>query len=306
MAPRCLCCQQPLDGAARYHDKCLKALWGKVVTPHIAFSLADLPAKVAAAEGPLSIPGVQAKVLVRLNKQSSEIEIAPTGSTHILKPEPDKYPGLPAMENVCMSMASALGLPVPPHGLFPLSDGRLCYIIKRFDRAEDGGKIQQETMFQLLGAVDKYQGSLEALGQALRAHTENVGLDMIDFFERVLFCFLTGNGDMHLKNWALFVQGKKVSLAPCYDFVSSAVYITNDDDSTLTIGAKKKNLARADFENFAVHLKIDTKAAASSFAKMRNSQEKLREMALCSELSLPMRQSLADVQSERFRRIFSP
>lgn len=111
-----------------------------------------------------------------------------------------------------MSMAAALGMPVPPHGLFPMSDGRLCYVIKRFDRTDEGGKIGKEMMFQLLGATDKYSGSLESVGKAIRAHVENVGLDAIDFFERVLFCFLTGNGDMHLKNWALLVSGKKASL----------------------------------------------------------------------------------------------
>lgn len=305
MANRCLCCELPLDEAGRYHPKCLKALWGKAVCPKIPFAPADLPSKIATAADHMSISGVQVKALVRLNKDSSEIEFAPTGSTHILKPEPNEYPGLPGMENACMTMAATLGMPVPPHGLFPMSDGRLCYIVKRFDRAEDGGKIQNETMFQLLGATDKYKGSLESVGKAIRTHAENVGLDTVDFFERVLFCFLIGNGDMHLKNWAFLIRGKRPSLAPCYDLVSSRVYLEKESDSALMINAKNNELKRSDFERLANDLKIDPKAAANSFEKMERAQERLRELAVYSELNPSMRQTFEDVMAERFKRIFA-
>lgn len=305
MANRCLCCQLPHEEEGRYHAKCLKALWGKPLVPKIPFALADLPSKVTAAEDHMSISGVQVKALVRLGKDGSEIETAPTGSTHILKPEPNEYPSLPQMENTCMSMAEAMGMPVPPHGLFPMSDGRLCYIIKRFDRAENGDKIQKETMFQLLGSTDKYLGSLESIGKAIQGHAENVGLDTIDFFERVLFCFLIGNGDMHLKNWALLIRNKKASLAPCYDLVSSKVYLANEEDSALMINAKKNKLKRSDFEAFANYLKIDPKAAANVFDKMRDAQERLREMCVYSELNPSMRQKFEDVMVERYKRLNS-
>lgn len=305
MAHRCLCCELPLEESGRYHAKCLKALWGKAVTPKIPFALADLPAKVTAAEDHMSISGVQVKALIRLNKDTSEIEVAPTGSTHILKPEPNEYPGLPAMENACMTMAATLGMPVPPHGLFPMSDGRLCYIIKRFDRTDDGGKIQHETMFQLLGATDKYKGSLESVGKAIRSHVENVGLDTVDFFERALFCFLIGNGDMHLKNWAFLIHGKKPSLSPCYDLVSSRVYFDKESDSALMINAKNNKLKRSDFESLAGYLKIDPKAAANSFEKMKNAQEPLRQLAIYSEMNPTMRQDFEDVMAARFKRIFA-
>lgn len=305
MANRCLCCEQPLEDEGRYHPKCLKALWGKPIAPKIPFAAKDLPEKVTTSADHMSISGVQAKALVRLSKDSSELEFAPTGSTHILKPEPNEYPGLPAMENVGMIMAETLGMNVPPHGLFSMADGRLCYIVKRFDRAEDGGKIQSETMYQLLGSTDKYKGSLEAVGKAIRAHAENVGLDTIDFFERVLLCFLIGNGDMHLKNWALLIRGKKPSLAPVYDLVSSRVYFKKESDSALTINAKSNKLKRSDFESLANYLKIDPKAATNTFEKMRRAKEKLRELTIFSELDPSMRQEFEDVMAERYRRLFS-
>ncbi len=209
------------------------------------------------------------------------------------------------MENVCMTMAEAIGMNVPPHGLFPMLDGRLCYIVKRFDRAENGDKIQSETMFQILGSTDKYKGSLESVGKAIRAHAENVGLDTIDFFERVLLCFLIGNGDMHLKNWAFLIRDKKAALAPVYDFVSSKVYIKRESDTALTLNAKGNKLKRTDFESLANNLKIDPKAAANSFEKMKNAREKFRGLAIYSELNPPMRQEFEDVLTERFKRLFS-
>jgi|CXWL01.1.fsa_nt_gi serine/threonine-protein kinase HipA len=304
MANRCLCCEQPLEEDGRYHPKCLKTLWGKPIAPKIPFAAKDLPEKVTTSADHMSISGVQAKALVRLNKDSSELEFAPTGSTHILKPEPNEYPDLPAMENVGMIMAETLGMNVPPHGLFPMADGRLCYIVKRFDRTEDGGKIQSETMYQLLGSTDKYKGSLESVGKAIRSHAENVGLDTIDFFERVLLCFLIGNGDMHMKNWALLIRDKKPSLAPCYDLVSSKVYLAKEEDSALMINAKKNKLKRADFEALAGYLKIDPKAAANVFDKFKDAQERLREMCVYSELNPSMRQKFEDVMAERFGRLF--
>lgn len=303
MPNRCLCCQGTLEARERYHPKCLKALWGRVLVPNIPFGLAEMPAQVARTDGRMSISGVQMKAVVRCNRETSEVEVVSSGGTHILKPEPNQYPDLPQNENACMSMAAALGMPVPPHGLFPMADGKLCYIVRRFDRAEDGGKIQKEMMFQILAATNKYAGSLESVGRAIRFHAENVGLDAIDFFERVLFCFVIGNGDMHLKNWALLVRGRTASLAPCYDLVSSKLYIPDEEDSALAIDAKRNKLKRADFEEFANGLRIDPKAATNVFQKLRNAREMLLEMCISSELSPSLKQRLADVISSRHERL---
>lgn len=304
MASRCLSCQKPSEAQGSYHPRCLSRLFGSRRLPAIPFGVADMPSLVAKTQGHMSISGVQMKVSIRLNKEKWELESVATGGTHILKPEPERFPQIPQNENLCMNMAEELGMRVPPHGLFAMSDGKLCYIIKRFDRTDDGPKIQKETLYQLLESNDKYSGSLEKVGKAIRAHATNVGLDTIDFFERVLLCFLTGNGDMHLKNWALLGQGKDISLAPCYDFVSSRLYIKNEDDSALTINAKRDKLRHSDFEGLANDLQIDAKAAANVFDKLRRAQEKLREMTLNSELRSDLRQELADIIASRYGQLY--
>lgn len=304
MANRCLCCQKPVETTERYHPRCLNRLFGTTRQPEIPFGVADLPGIVTKAEGRMSISGVQAKVSVRLDKASGKIESVVTGGTHILKPESDRFPQIPMNENLCMNMAEELGMRVPPHGLFAMSDGKLCYIIKRFDRTDDGSKIPNETTFQIAGSTDKYMGSLEQVGKTIRAHAANVGLDMIDFFERALLCFLTGNGDMHLKNWALLGQGKDITLAPCYDLVSSRLYIEKEEDSALTINAKKNKLKRSDFEALAKNLQIDAKAAANIFDKLKRAQETLHAMIVQSELRTDLRQELLSILGTRYKRLY--
>lgn len=304
MAARCLCCHKPVETNERYHPRCLNRLFDTTRQPQIPFGVADLPGIVIKAEGRMSISGVQAKISIRLDKTTGTIEAVVTGATHILKPESDRFPQIPQNENLCMNMAEELGMRVPPHGLFAMSDGKLCYIIKRFDRAGDGSKIPNETTFQILGSADKYTGSLEQVGKAIRTHAANVGLDTIDFFERALFCFLTGNGDMHLKNWALLGQGKDIALAPCYDLVGSNLYIENEEDSALTINAKKNKLKRADFEALAKNLQIDAKAAANVFDKLAHAKETLREMIANSELRTDLRQELMSILGKRYKRLY--
>jgi serine/threonine-protein kinase HipA len=254
----------------------------------------------------MSISGAQMKLSVCANPEGLVLEAVAEGGTHILKPAPNQFPELPQNENLCMNIAAELKMPVPPHGLFPMADGKLCYIIKRFDRLEDGTKLHKETLFQILQAEEKYRGSLEQVGKAMRAHTDNVGLDSIDFFERVLLSFLIGNGGMHLKNWALLIREEgKVALAPCYDFVSSKIYIPEEEDSALSINGRRNKLSRGDFEVFADSLKIDPKAAENSLRKLSVAKEQILEMTMQSELSAERQQKLLDIINSRYERIES-
>jgi serine/threonine-protein kinase HipA len=301
----CLCCQKPLVEEDRYHSKCLKELFGRPRVPVIPFGLADMPGQVIKTGARMSVSGVQMKLSVRVNPESWRLETVAEGGTHILKPEPPQYPELQQNENLCMNMATAAGLPVPPHGLFALADGNFCYLIRRFDRLPGGRKLPKETMFQIFGSEDKYRGSLEQVGKTIRAYVANVGLDAIDFLERVLFCFLTGNGDMHLKNWALLTPREgRVSLAPCYDFVSSKCYLPDEADSALTLNGKHDKLSREDFAALAAFLKIDAKPTANVFRKFSEAKSTLLQMCAASELSISMQEKLTNVIESRHKRLF--
>ncbi len=270
MIKQCLACHLPIENGP-YHEKCLRPLFGVSRAPTIPFSTPDIPIQLRESQQKLfSISGVQIKTLVRLNDQKTELLIAPSGGTHILKPEPTEYPELPITENLCMAMAAASGLEVPPHGLFPMADGKYCYVVLRFDKSQEGEKIHKEDMAQILGFTSdsKYKGSIEAIGKALWKHATAPGLEVLRLFERVLYCFLIGNGDMHLKNWAIIRDLKGLlRLSPCYDLVSSRIYI-RDEESALNINGKKNNLKRSDFDALAGYLKIDPKARDNVYSVM--------------------------------------
>lgn len=302
----CLSCQKEINPAEAYHNKCLKALFGVSYAPKITFGIADLPSRVSQAAGRMSISGVQIKASIKLNPANKQLEIAAEGGTYILKPEPTEYPELPQNENLVMNMAHELKMKVPPHGLFEMADGKFCYIIKRFDRIPGGVKVHKEDMAQLLELPTdaKYSGSLEAVGNVVKAHAANPFFELYDFFQRVIFNFAVGNGDMHLKNWSLLTPATGgISLTPCYDFVDSKMYLPNEDDSALPMGGKKNKLRREDFKNFADYLGLDTKAAANAINTIVEFETEFVAMTRYSFLSLPRQDQLLEIIAERIQRL---
>ena len=302
---KCLSCQKEID-SLRYHKKCLKALFGVAWTPEIKFGIADLPSRVSRVAGKMSISGVQIKALLKLNTANKELEIATEVGTHILKPEPNEFPELPLNENLCMSIAQELKMKVPPHGLFKMADGKLAYVIKRFDRIGNYEKIHKEDMAQILNLSPeaKYSSSFEAIGNAIKKNSVNPYLDLFDFFQRIILNFALGNGDMHLKNWSLLTPSNgRNSLAPCYDFVSSKIYLPDEEDLALPIGGKKNKLERKDFLDFADYLEIDSKAALNAIDSIVNFKDSILSMIKSSFLSSVYQDKFKKVVQERARRL---
>jgi serine/threonine-protein kinase HipA len=271
--------KQPLYHLA-YHSACIKKLFGTTSpVPSIKVKSTELLSEISKNAGRMSISGVQIKALVSVDKSGKTIEFVQSGGTHILKPEPGQYPGLPQNENLCMCLAgAAAGFDVPPHGLFYMADGELCYIVKRFDIDLKGQKIHIQDMAQLLDMPpdSKYESSLEKVGNAILKFSNRPYLDLIDFFERIIFCFLTGNGDMHLKNWSLIERPANYwHLAPCYDLISSRIYLPDEDESALTVNGKRNRLNLNDFVHLGSYLKIDNRSIKNAIDKMLGLKEKM-------------------------------
>lgn len=267
---RCLSCEKPESEKGGYHSACSWKVFERSGAPSLSFGLADFPAEVQKVAGRMSaISGVQPKAFVRI-EPNGELVFALTQGTHILKPAQKPWPELPKNENLCMNIAERLGMETAAHSLLKMADGEWAYITRRFDR-RDGRKIHKEDMAQILGKpiADKYEGSLEKVGQAILKYSTFGGLDAINFFERALLCFLLGNGDMHLKNWALLAPDRKTRrLAPCYDLVSTALYIPEGEESALTINGKRNKIGRPDFDELGGALQINTKALSNSYDRV--------------------------------------
>jgi len=243
-------------------------LFDSTTIPLIGMSLPDVAAEAQKMAGKMSISGVQPKLsMARRGRHLVPVE---ADGRYILKPQTQTFRNLPENENLCMNIAAQTGIEVPPHGLFALADGSWAYIIRRFDRTRTGEKRRCEDFVQLLGR-EKYSGSHEQIGKRLREISEYPGLDAQFFFERVLFSFLLGNGDAHLKNYSLLeTEDGALRLSPAYDMVCSKLLIPREDDCALTVNGKNNKVRRKDFLTLAYSLGIPTKAQSDIMERLRD------------------------------------
>jgi serine/threonine-protein kinase HipA len=257
LGTRCLHCYEALnEPETEVHRACNKRFYGQLKTPRLNYDLDnfhDLAAKVILSS--MSVTGVQAKVSLSLHRKkdknpTKKLTIVGLYGDYILKSPSPYYAELPQLESVTMHMADVCGLPVVPHSLVRLQDGNLCYITKRVDRTRQG-KLAMEDMCQLSGRLteDKYKGSHEQVAKLLLKYSDTPLLDVTNFYELVLFCFFTGNADMHLKNFSLIKkEGIGYSLCPAYDLVPTALVNEADkEELALTLNGKKSKVNYRDF-----------------------------------------------------------
>jgi serine/threonine-protein kinase HipA len=205
-----------------------------------------------------------------------------------------------------MRLAQAAGIPTVPHVLIRLASGELAYLTRRIDRPPVG-KIAMEDLCQASGRLteDKYKGSLEQAGRVLRGFSTQAGLDAANFFELAVFCFLTGNADMHLKNFSLWrPYPEEVQLAPAYDLLATKLLLAKDEEETaLTLNGKKKNLGRKDFDALAVSLQMNGKARDNAYARLLGMREGWS--ALLEKCLLPsaLRDRYRDLLTQRIARL---
>jgi serine/threonine-protein kinase HipA len=307
----CLICSLPIDDPAMdYHPACARSLFGSDVPPVLEFSLKDI--NLLAKENILqrvSVAGVQKKLslhLVGSRERAPRLTIVGLWGEYILKPPTDEYNELPELEHVTMRMASICGINTVPHGLIHMKSGELAFITRRIDRVEGGAKLAMEDFCQLSERLTehKYRGSVEQAGKLILRHAVNPGYDLLRFFELLVFSFLTGNADMHLKNFSLFRQAEGYSLTPAYDLLPTVLLIPEDDEeSALTINGKKNRLTRRDFLSAAVTMRIPERAALNSLERIINALPECRACLKRSMVSGPMRKRYAALLTARSKRL---
>lgn len=313
MNNRCLYCYQKLEDAQKdFHPNCSREFFGTEVPPKLEYSLnqmADLAANVVQRH--IAVPGVQPKISMTIVKETlgdgDRGRLTVMGmldGNYILKPPHEGYPELPQNEHLTMKIAAEFGLTVVPSSLIRLTSGELAYITKRIDRTSAGEKIHMLDMFQILEAFDKYKGSMERIGKALNKYAENTLLDVANFFELTVFCFLTGNNDMHLKNFSMINKNKSWDLAPAYDLLN--VVIVNPEDKeelALTIDAKKSKFNRARFAKFGESLGLSSRQVQGTFNRLIRNKEKALRLIDISFLSEKYKQDYRDLLAVRYDRI---
>lgn len=312
---KCLYCYKPLnENENDFHEHCSLVFFGTKQPPvleHTLQQMADLAKNVV--ERSVAIPGVQPKLSLSLIKgtlkdsHKGRLTVVGTlGGNYIFKPPSEIYPEMPQNEHLTMRMAEAFGLNTVMSSLIRLQSGELSYITKRIDRTAKGEKIHMLDMFQITEATDKYKSSMEKVGKALEEHSSNTLLDSLYFLELTIFCFLTGNNDMHLKNFSMINSGTNWSLAPAYDLLNVAILNPDDtEELALTLEGKKKKLKWEHFERLGKKLGLNDKQLKSMAKRLLKNKTVALEWINNSFLSTEYKEKYVMLLNEKYTSLFS-
>ncbi len=309
----CLFCYKPLtQNEQDFHASCSKKIFGQPTPPALPYSEEDLePLAKKVIQSQTAVTGVQAKLSLHItgnNKEGTERRFTIVGlwGGYILKPPTALYPQLPEVEDVTMHLAQVAKIKTAPHSLIRLQSGNLAYVTKRIDRAKKG-KLAMEDMCQLTERLteDKYHGSYEQIGKTIQKYSATPGLDVVNFFELVLFSFLTGNADMHLKNFSLLEQpGIGMALSPAYDLVNTALVNPADqEEMALTLNGRKKKLKKQDFVAAMTTLKVKEKQQQNIIKKMVKAIPKWEEQIDRSFMSIAFKKQYKTIITDRMNRM---
>ncbi len=244
---RCPITYEPVESSP-YSEKGLKMLSSSLSKLELfSYTAEEQRAEARMLATKISIQGVQPKLSAILNIKDARFEIVESGGKFILKPQHQHYSQLPENEDVTMRMASMAGLEVPLHGMIWSKDHSLTYFIKRFDRVGHKDKIPVEDFAQLAGMTreTKYNYSMEKVIMLVEKFCTFPVIEKAKLFRLVIFNYLTGNEDMHLKNYSLIRKQNKIELSPCYDLLNTTIVVKGKaEEIALPIAGKKSNLNR--------------------------------------------------------------
>jgi serine/threonine-protein kinase HipA len=285
--------------------------FGTPTPPEIEYSLDQMDQLAKnVIERSTAVPGVQAKLSMSLVKKTKEkpntrlTVVGTLGGNYIFKPPSDKFPEMPENEHVTMRIAESFGIQVVPSSLIRLLSGELSYITKRVDRTETGSKIHMIDMFQITEAFDKYRSSMEKVGKAIGSYSSNTLLDKTFYFDLAIFSYLTGNNDMHLKNFSMIEGPSGWVLSPAYDLLNVAIVFPEDtEELALTLVGKKKKFKREHFEQLGHELGLTPKQIKGSFNRMMKNKSKAFDWIDRSFLSKNMKKAYKGLLQEKYNQL---
>lgn len=322
MCNKCLFCYRPLaEGESNYHTACSKKFFGKAKAPVLPYSrdnISDLALKVI--ENSITVTGVQPKLSLDIDRGGRNVQdklaIVGLWGRYILKPQSETYRSMPELEDLTMRMAEAAGIKVAPHSLIRMSDGELAYITRRMDRSDDGKvKYSMLDMCQLSNRLTehKYRGSYVQLAGIIKRYSSASMLDVQHFWEIVVFSWLTGNSDMHCKNFSLINlnDGRGYVLSPAYDLLSVLLTgIEDKDELAMTLtgtgvddGTYIGGFGRQSFIDAMIESGVPAKPAARIIDSLIKCRDRWHGLINQSFLSDELKKEYSELLDERIGRL---
>lgn len=297
-----------MDTETDFHASCSARFFGSSQPPILDYTMdemAELAKEVV--ESSVTVPGVQPKLSLGFIKDVLQdgskgrlTVMGALGGNYILKPQNDTFPQMPENEHLTMRMAEICGISVVPSSLIRLKSGELSYITKRIDRTETGEKIHMLDMFQILEAFDKYKNSMEKVGKEVAEQSSNTLMDLLRLFELALFSYITGNNDMHLKNFSLILNNEEWLLSPAYDLLNVNLHLPEDNEETaLTLNGKKRKLTKSDFINLGLKFQLTEKQILNTFKRFVKVEKKMKQEIKRSFLSQENQERYMDLLENR-------
>lgn len=300
-------CYEPVK-KGEYHARCSKKFFETSEVPMLELDKEKLNklAQLTINER-LALTGVQPKLSLGIEgeKDAKRLTLVGLWGNYIVKPQSTDFPYMPEVEDLTMHLAKLFKIETADHALMRTSTGELVYITKRFDR-EKREKIHVEDMCQLseLLTEQKYKSSYERIGKILRKYVDNLGLDTIKYFRLVLFCFLTGNNDMHLKNFSLIHTDRGILFSPAYDLLNiNLIHPSDKEDLALTLNGKKKRIRRLDFDAFAKNLKISEQVRNNIYKDFSVQVDEMNNWIEKSFLTQEFKKRYFEIIMDKFKRL---
>lgn len=307
---KCLYCYKELEeGQNDFHPRCAKKFFGTKNVPLMEYKHEELD-KLAEQliRAQTSLTGVQPKLSLNLSKHDgcNRLTIVGLWGDYIFKPQTESYKQLPENEDLTMHLAEAAKIRVVPHSLIRLADGKLGYITKRIDRTKYGEKIDMEDMCQLtLHPTEyKYKGSHEQIAKTILQYSGTPKLDITNYMQVLLFCFVVGNNDMNLKNFSLYRPAEDYQLTPAYDLLNVAIANPKDkEELALTLSGKKSKLRLVDFLNAGKAMRLEENVVQRIIAGLHKALPKWKQLIKDSFLSEELKQAYEELVVDRLNRL---
>lgn len=254
----------------------------------------------------MSIQGIQPKLSAKLNIKEEKFKIVDTGGRFILKPQHQYFPEMPENEDLTMRLADEIGLEIPLHGLIWSKDNTLTYFIKRFDRKGQNDKVPVEDFAQLAGLSrdTKYEYNMEKVVGLIDKYCTFPSIEKLVLFKLVIFNYLIGNDDMHLKNFSIITEDGKVKLSPSYDLLNTTIeYRKPDDEIALPLRGNKKHLTRKMLINYfgTERCELTSKSVEKVLETISSAILKWKELVNISFLSKAMKDKYLDLLDARLK-----
>lgn len=311
------------DDVEGFCSSCEKRLFDRSkINPQLNFNWEDISKVIDGYPAGFSISGVQTKGFIG---KATGTELSPSladgeNSIYIIKPLLSRFDlpsDSPANEHVTMQMAKQLyGIRTAECCFMRFANGTPAYVTRRFDYNKDEEKLNQEDFASVLQAKKDNDGKYKYIAKSYEDFGDVLSpLNKVEFIRILIFNFLTGNEDAHLKNFSLLeTSDGDMQLSPSYDLMNTKIHV-NDSPIALNLFRELERTslpkgqtytyAIKDFIQLGKRFGLKDKLLEKIVKEFEGTENKMKEMINKSFLSDKAKKKFSETVEKNFVQLFS-